>query len=150
MAATSTLSEHSLPATLSLSVPRLKTNSSNWATFSMRFQEAMEASQKWGHFNSSTPRPVPKDPAAPTADEKKELTTWDHAKAVSRYMLYQRLPDSTAVRLKSLSSAHARWDRVKSEFSIKGQYAEANLLMAFNKMCCPQEAMSRPSWAQCT
>ena len=138
MAATSTLSEHSLPATLSLSVPRLETNGSNWATFSMRFQEAMEASQKWGHFDGSTLRPVPKDPAAPTADEKKELTAWDHAEAVSRYMLSQRLPDSAAVRLKSLSSARARWDKVKSEFSIKGQYAEADLLMAFNKMRCPQ------------
>jgi hypothetical protein len=135
MAATSTLSEHSLPATLSLSIPRLETNGSNWATFSMHFQEVMEASQKWGHFDGSTPHPVPKDPAAPTADEKKELTAWDHAEAVSCYMLSQRLPDSTAVQLKSLSSACTRWDKVKTEFSIKGQYAEADLL---NKMHCPR------------
>jgi hypothetical protein len=53
------------------SVPHLKPTGSNWAIFSMRFQEAMEANQKWGHFDGSATRPVPTDDKNPTDDKTK-------------------------------------------------------------------------------
>ena len=62
---------------LPTSVPHLETNGSNWAIFSMRFQEAMEANQKWGHFDGTTTRPVPADTAKPTPDEVKAGAAWD-------------------------------------------------------------------------
>ena len=74
---------------LPTSVPCLKPNGSNWAIFSMRFQEAMEANQKWGHFDGSTACPVPADPSKPTDDEKKAMAAWDLDETVSCYMLSQ-------------------------------------------------------------
>jgi len=103
----------------------------------MRFQEAMEANQKWGHFNSKSPCPVPADINKPTDDEKKEIADWKQEETVTMYLLSQHLPDSTAVHLKSLTSAKEHWDKVKTEFSMKSQYAEMDLLTAFSKMCCP-------------
>ena len=123
---------------LPTSVPRLETNGSNWAIFSMRFQEAMEANQKWGHFDGTATRPVPADAAKPTPDEVKAGAAWDQDENIARYLLSQRLPDSTAVRLKSLTTARERWAKVKSEFSVKSQYAEADMLTAFTELRCPQ------------
>lgn len=90
------------------SVPRLEPTGSNWAIFSMRFQEAMEANQKWGHFDGSATRPAPADDKNPTADETKAASEWDQNEVVARYLLSQRLPDSTAVCLKGLASAKER------------------------------------------
>jgi hypothetical protein len=39
----------------------------------MCFQEAVEASNKWGDFNSSTAQPTPADPTKVTDDEKKAI-----------------------------------------------------------------------------
>ena len=122
---------------LPTSVPRLEPTGSNWAIFSMRFQEAMEANQKWGHFSGSVTCPVPVDTQKPTDDEKKAMSAWDLDETISRYMLSQRLPDSTAVRLKAITSVKDRWNKVKNEFSVKSQYAETDLLTAFNEMRCP-------------
>ena len=117
---------------LPTSVPRLETNGSNWAIFSMRFQEAMEANQKWGHFDSTATCPVPADASKPTPDEFKAGVAWDQDENVTQYLLSQHLPDSTAVHLKSLTTA-----KVKCEFSVKSQYAEADMLTTFTELCCP-------------
>ncbi len=121
---------------LPTSIPHLKPNGSNWAIFSMRFQEAMEANQKWGHFDGTTPCPVPANTTTPTDAEAKAVANWRQDKIVAKYLLSQRLPDSTAVRLKSLTSTKERWTKVKTEFSVKSQYAEADLLTMFLEMCC--------------
>ena len=62
---------------LPTSVPCLETNGSNWVIFSMCFQEAMEANQKWGHFDGTTLCPVPKDTLKPTTDKVKAGEAWD-------------------------------------------------------------------------
>jgi hypothetical protein len=98
----------------------------------------MEANQKWGHFYGSAARPVPANTAAIEAEEKVAMAAWDQDEVVSRYLLSQRLPDSTAVRLKPLTSVKERWDKVKSEFSVKSQYAETDLLTVFTEMRCPR------------
>ena len=123
---------------LATSVPRLDPTGSNWAIFAMRFQEAMEANQKWSHFTGTPGRPTPADSSKPTDEEKKAIAEWDQDEVVSRYLLSQRLPDSTAVRLRSLKTAKERWEKVKAEFSVKSQYAEADMLASFSEMRCPQ------------
>ena len=123
---------------LATSVPRLDTTGSNWAIFSMRFQEAMEANRKWSHFSGTPGRPVPADANKVTDEEKKAQDEWDQDEVVARYLLSQRLPDSTAVRLKGLSTAKERWDKVIAEFSVKSQYAETDMLTAFSEMRCPR------------
>ncbi len=96
----------------------------------------MEANQKWGHFDGTTPCPVPAKATTPTDAEAKAVADWRQDEIVTKYLLSQRLPDSTAVRLKSLTSAKECWTKVKTEFSVKSQYAEADLLTAFLEMRC--------------
>src|SRR6266404_9315793 len=85
-----------LPTTL----PRLEPTGSNWAIFSMRFQEAMEANQKWRHFDGTSARPVPVDDKNPTDVEAKAMAAWDQDETVTHYLLSQRLPDSTTASVK--------------------------------------------------
>ncbi len=129
-----------LPAAMSdplpTSIPHLEPNGSNWAIFSMHFQEAMEANQKWGHFDGTTPCPAPADTNAPTDAELKAVVNWNQDETVAKYLLSQHLPDSTTVCLRALVSAKQCWDKVKTKFSVKSQYAETDLLTAFSKMRC--------------
>ena len=54
MSLTTTSLSDSLPS----SIPKLDSTGLNWAIFSVRFQDAVEAKGFWGHFDSSEPRPV--------------------------------------------------------------------------------------------
>ena len=83
-------------------VPCLEPNGSNWVIFSMRFKEAMLASQKWSHFDGTSTRPTPKDLKVIEAAEQKAMDEWDHIETLAQYMLLQHLPDSTAVCLKNI------------------------------------------------
>jgi len=69
---------------LATSVPRLDPTGSNWAIFAMRFQEAMEANQKWSHFTGTPGRPTPADSSKPTDEEKKAIAEWDQDEARKR------------------------------------------------------------------
>jgi hypothetical protein len=81
-----TAATDSLPITL-LNVLRLEPSGANWAIFTLRFQEAMQANQKWGHFDGSITCPILADVAKPTDDEKNAMADWDHSKSVMLYML---------------------------------------------------------------
>jgi len=48
----------SLSDSLPSSIPKLDSTGLNWAIFSVRFQDAIEAKGFWGHFDGSEPRPV--------------------------------------------------------------------------------------------
>ena len=84
-----------LADTLPSSIPKLDASGLNWAIFSLRFQDAVEAKGYWGHFDGTTPRPIPTvtpsplpvaadgttqgpqpDPA-PTADDIAAMAQWD-------------------------------------------------------------------------
>jgi hypothetical protein len=94
-------------------VPHLLPNGMNWSTFSTSFHEAMKAAHRWGHFDSTTPRPVPKDTDAPTkGEEETETETWDYEDAVARYLLSQRLPDSIMFQVGECPTACASWEQV--------------------------------------
>ena len=119
-------------------VPRLELNGSNWAAFSVRFKGVMEATDRWGHFNGTELRPVAQDPAAPTKDKLDAQTHWDREDRIGRNFLLQRLPDSTVMRLNSLSTAHERWDRLTEDYKAKNAYAKSDLQEAFFDMRCPK------------
>ncbi len=117
-------------------VPRLELSGSNWAIFLLRFQEAMEANQKWGHFDGSSTHPAPVDPDKPTDDEKAAQAEWDRNEMVAKYLLTQRMPDSAAVHLCHITLVVDCWTKVKTVFSVKSQYAEVDLLTSFSEMHC--------------
>ena len=94
-------------------IPRLEPSRSNWAIFSLRFQEAMEANRKWGHFDGSSMHPAAADPDKPTDEEKATQVEWDQNKMVVKYLLTQRMPDSAAVWLHAITLVADRWTKVK-------------------------------------
>jgi hypothetical protein len=123
----------------SITIPnilRLEPSGSNWAIFSLRFQEAMEANYKWGHFDRSSKRPASVDPDKPTDEEKAVQVDWDQNETVAKYLLTQRMLDSAAVRLRPITLVVDRWTKVKNEYSITSQYAEVDLLTAFSELRC--------------
>jgi len=78
---------------LPTTVPSLKEDGSNWATFAMHFQEAMQATHHWGHFDGMNTCPVPKDAAHPTNVESETIKEWNHKDIVVQGLLSPRLPD---------------------------------------------------------
>ena len=121
-------------------IPHLKPHGTNWAVFSLRFREAMQAMRRWGYFDGTKLRPIPKDPSAPTNAEIEALESWDHEDVVARYLLSQRLPDMTFMRLSQYQTAQARWTHVNDEYVDKSVYALNKLEEAFFDMCCTENA----------
>jgi hypothetical protein len=116
-------------------VPHLEPSGTNWAIFLLWFQEAMEANQKWGHFDGTSTCPTAVDPDKPTNVKKAAQAEWDQAETVAKYLLSQCLPDSAAMRLCNITSVVDRWTKVKAEYSIKSAYAEVDMLTTFSEMC---------------
>ena len=56
--------------TLPSSVPKLDASGLNWAVFSLRFQDAIEAKDYWGHFDGMSKCPImPKPEDLPVTPE---------------------------------------------------------------------------------
>jgi len=88
-------------------ISHLKADGPNWAIFTMCFQEAMQATQHWPHFDGTSICPSPKDPNKVTDNEKKEIEKWDYKDTAAWYLLSQRLPNSIAVWLYTYTTAKA-------------------------------------------
>ena len=67
------------------------------------------------------------------------MAKWDRNDRVARYLLLQRLPNSTAVRMCVHHTAKARWDRVTDEFTAKSAYVHNDLETTFWEMKCPKD-----------
>ena len=79
----------SLSDTLPSSVPKLDPSGLNWAVFSLRFQDAVEAKGFWSHFDGTSVRPTPTTttpapmtegaaaPALVVDDNSAEVAQWD-------------------------------------------------------------------------
>ena len=117
-------------------IPRLEPDSSNWAIFMMRFKDSMKVTSRWGYFNGSQPKPRPKDVKNPTDTEIEVGERWEHEDAVASYLLSQRLPDATVMRMVNCACAQDRWELVTKEFQAKSKYAQANLHQSFLDMHC--------------
>jgi gag-polypeptide of LTR copia-type/Zinc knuckle len=104
----------------------------------MRFSEAMDAADRWGHFDGTEPRPKPKLADKPTDDELNAQKLWDREDKIGRNLLLQRLPDTTAMRLRSLNTAQERWTRLSQEFKAKMIFVQNNLQQAFFDVRCPK------------
>ena len=91
--------------TLPNTVPKLDPDGSNWVMYRIRFMAAVKAKGKWGHFDGTTPHPVPAPPApaaaggaaAPAAPpapaDVQALATWDADEASALYLLLQRISE---------------------------------------------------------
>jgi hypothetical protein len=73
--------------TLPTNVPILDRMGTNWVIFQHRFQQAVIAKKKWGHFDSSKPRPTLAVPPAP--DNSDVIQQWDEDEGMAQYLLGQ-------------------------------------------------------------
>ena len=101
-----TMSPDSLPN----SILKLDLCGKNWAIFQTRFQNAMEAKEKWAHFDRKSVQPADESLAA----------EWDKDEWVAKYMLTQRLPDSTVVHIQKLTAVTEQWAAILKEYTEKG------------------------------
>jgi hypothetical protein len=92
-----------LPAT----IPQLAPDGSNWAIFLTRLRQAMWANRRWGYFEGTKLRPIPKNSAKPTEEEAEAVERWDHEDLVAAFLLAQRLLDATAMHLEQFPTAQA-------------------------------------------
>ena len=121
---------------LPANIPRLESNGSNWAIFRMRFSSAMKVTRRWAYFTGIHRYPEPVDPAKPTREEATAIVQWEYEDSVASYLLSQRLPDTTEMRLANCSTTEERWDQVTKEYQAKSTYAQADLHQAFLDMRC--------------
>ncbi len=98
----------------------------------------MKVTRHWGFFDGTNSCPVPKDPLKPTDEEKAATEKWAYDDQVVQYLLLQRLPDLTVVRMGPYSTAALCWERVTNEFTAKSVYAQNDLETTFYDMRCPR------------
>jgi len=121
MSLTTTSLSDSLPS----SILKLDSTGLNWAIFSVRFQDAVEAKGFWGHFDGSEPHPVIS--VASTAAEGDEDTQaklannlaaqqlqWDKNKQSAKSLLNQKIPDSTLMCVHLKKTVQEHWDAIIS------------------------------------
>ena len=121
---------------LPANIPRLEHNGSNWAIFKIRFSNAMKVTRRWAYFTGLNVYPEPVDRAKPTREEASAIIQWEYEDSVASYLLSQRLPDTTEMRIAGCSTTKERWDMVAKEYQAKSAYAQADLHQAFLEMRC--------------
>jgi len=102
---------------LPITVPSLKEDGSNWATFATCFQEAMQATHHWGHFYGTNTCPVPKDAAHPMNVESETIKEWNCKDVVVQGLLSPRLPDWIFIQLVDHKTAKGHWEQLIEELS---------------------------------
>ena len=142
MSTTATSLSDSLPS----SIPKLDSTGINWAIFSVRFQDAVEAKGFWGHFDGSTPRPavisVTTAEGATTVDPA-AVDQWDKDERSAKSLLTQKIPDSTLMRIHGKKSVKERWDAIEAEYTEKGAYAQTDLRARFLESKCSERGNVR-------
>jgi hypothetical protein len=133
----------SLNDTLPSSIPKLDATGLNWAVFSLRFEDAVQAKGFWGHFSGSTPCPTATIKSAPTADELAAIEKWEKDERSARSLLTQKLPDSALMRIRNKLSVKERWEAITTEFTQKGAFAQTELRARFLDMKCPEKGNVR-------
>ena len=96
----------------------------------------MKVTRQWAYFTGINPYPEPVDASQPTKDEAAAIVQWEYEDSVASYLLSQRLPDTTEMRLASCSTTKERWDLVTREYQARSAYAQADLHQAFLEMRC--------------
>ncbi len=85
----------------SADVERLDSSSANWVVFQNRFLIAVDQKDVLGQFDGSNPKPSAlKEEATETEKKKhtKELASWQKKESLAKYLLMQKLSDSTFMK----------------------------------------------------
>ena len=110
-------------------VPKLDMKGTNWVIFAFRFQVTVEAKDLWDHLDGSTTCPKYPDPMS--ADQKTEVNKWVKDEWMAKYLLTQRIPDSTALRVQKKATVAEMWKEISKEYTEKGAYTQTDLRTQF-------------------
>lgn len=121
-------------ADFSSAFERLEATGKNWVTFRQRFQIAVKQKDVWEHFDGTSPRLTPADPAKATPAELTTITTWDKKESLVMYLITQKLPDITFTKHARKGTAAAIWAAIIQEFTLKSLLLRANLCTQFLTM----------------
>ena len=156
----SSVTTTSLADTLPSSVPKLDASGLNWAVFSLRFQDAVEAKGYWGHFDGTSERSTaPKledlpattavagetttDAPAPTTPSAEDLAAatnqWNKDERSAKSLLTQKIPDSALMRIQNKKSVKEQWDAITTEYTEKSTFAQTDLRTCFLESKCPDK-----------
>ena len=148
----------SLSDTLPSSIPKLDASGINWAIFSVRLQDAIEAKGFWDHFDGSSTRPEQSytvvvtaadgtqtggTEVIPAADLVKSQDQWDKDERSAKSLLTQKIPDSTLMRIHTKKTVVERWNSIVTEYTEKGSYAQTDLRQKFLELKCPSQGNVR-------
>ena len=78
-------------------VPKLEAKGENWAIFYVRFMDAVEAKDFWGHFDGTTLKLILSSKL--TDEEVKAKNQWDKDEHLAKTLLTQKLLDSTMMEI---------------------------------------------------
>ena len=126
--------------TLPSNVPKLDPKGTNWVIFSIRFKDAIAAKKKWGHFDGTAPCPS-FTVAAGAALSEKQLTTiqtWNDDEASAKYLLSQRLPDSTVIHTNKIATIATHWASIVTDYTAKSAFAQTALRKEFLDLRMPR------------
>ena len=98
----------------------------------------MRHTRRWGYFDGSNARPVPKDPDHPTDAEELAAEQWDREDETAGYLMSQRLPDLVILDIGDFTTTREQWDVICSIFTAKTEYAMTDLHQSFLDMKCPR------------
>jgi hypothetical protein len=148
----------SLSDTLPSSIPKLDASGINWAIFSVRFQDAIEAKGFWDHFDGKSIRPEQSytplvtetdgttsggTGIIPVDELSKSQNQWDKDERSAKSLLTQKIPDSTLMRIHTKKSVTERWNSIVAEYTEKGAYAQTDLRQKFLELKCPSQGNVR-------
>jgi hypothetical protein len=131
-----------LSDSLPLSIPKLDHSGLNWAIFSVRFQDAVEAKGFWGHFDGTSPRPIAVSVTATdgtTAVDTVLIDQWDRNERSAKSLLTQKISDSTLMCVHTRRTVKERWEAIVAEYTEKGAYAQTELRARFLDLRCPDK-----------
>jgi gag-polypeptide of LTR copia-type len=126
------------------SLPKLRGDSSNWATYSERVLNYLTSKGLRRHVLGTARKPEELDERngsfykrnslAPLTDEEVEKheeaqDSYDQMQAAVREVIYRTVDNTTFLQVKNESDAAAMWKKVASIHADKGSLYETNLLM---------------------
>ena len=150
MSVTTTSLSDSLPS----SIPKLDASGLNWAIFSVRFQDAVEAKGFWSHFDGTGSRPsaIPTittgtdgviTTTPPSDSDVAAVDKWDKDERSAKSLLTQKIPDSTLMRIHNKRTVQERWEAIVTEYTEKGAYTQTDICGRFLESKCPDKGNVR-------